>query len=186
MEKYIDILTALLTFIAVAVPGILKALKKIERTWIQTLFLSIVAGLMVFGLIKVFDMIFKPSPPQITILQPSGGSAMDCTSITQDGYCIYPVTGKVSAILEPNHKIYVIIKERGGNEWWVSGGAVQQQDIVNNTWEQPWASFGKRDSPVKSYLVCALITTEQYGPTQKFQSIPSNVIASTTISVTRN
>ena len=166
--------------------------KKVLRGYRGWVVGRIVGALVLVGIGLVFPGCRadqeSPHPPEapITILELGDGNTIECERFTEDGYCLYTVKGTVSYPLESDRKIYIAIKESGGDEWWISGGAIQQQDLVNDAWEQPWASFGHKDSPVKRYHLCAFMTTEQYPPPQKFQNIPSDAIASTTIWITRN
>jgi hypothetical protein len=164
-----------------------SALPRGPRPWLGTLGLSIASGLIVYGLTYSLSRLVVASvfSPHITILQPSQDSIIGCQSTSPDGYCIYKVEGKISRPLRPDHKLYVFIKESGGDEWWVSGGAIQQQAIVDGRWSQPWASFGNQYSPVKDYLVCALVTTDEYKSGQKFGTLPGSIVVSDTVAVHR-
>ena len=171
-----------LASLASLVPILIKLLKRIPLSWLRTFSVSAFCGVAVYGAMILPDF----RKPHITILDPPRGSIVDCQSVSPEGYCMHVVSGTLSRPLRGDQKLYVAIKETGGDEWWISGGATQQQDVTNQLWKQPWASFSGMDSPVKSYSVCAFVTEEQFAPDSKLKVLPNeSIVSSTTILVQR-
>jgi hypothetical protein len=176
LEVAVSSLSSLLT-------AALKALKKIPAPQRKTLGACALCGAAVYVAVVAVPAWRKP---HVTILDPPSGDLVDCRGSSLDGYCRHAVSGTLSRPLQGEQKIYVAIKESGGDEWWISGGAIQQQDVANRQWEQPWASFGSKASPVQSYSVCAFVTEEQFAPDSKLKVLPNeSIVSSMTVSVRR-
>ena len=76
-----------------------------------------------------------------------------------------------------------MLKEKGGSEWWVSGGAV---DVINGKWEQPWVTLGDRNSKAQNYIIKAVVTDKQYSSGDKLMTLEKFLAEDTiSISITR-
>lgn len=145
---------------------------------------TVMAALLLF--ITVHFAWSKPAVPvKIKIHQPSDRTSIECTRTTPGGELVYPVSGTIDGKLPPSSSIYLFIQQEGGDQWWISGQPLRQQNIVNGTWEQKWATFGSTNSPPTDYVVSVVVSSGNYRSGQNFSAIPADVLASDTVRVSR-
>jgi hypothetical protein len=163
----------------------MKNLLKIE---IKTVSITIGAGILLLSLTIAaahYTPAMSTPPVRIHIHQPSDHTSVDCPRSTPGGELVYPVSGTIEGKLPAGSSIYIFIQQEGGDQWWISGQPLQQQSVVNGTWEQKWTTFGSTNSPSTDYVISVVVSTGHYKSGQNFASIPSDVLASDTVRISR-
>ena len=185
---------AIITFVSAIlglVPPLINVLRGKPKPWLNSILQGVLSGTTA-ALVTYFVLAAQPvsqvtaeDRPQIRIeiQDPQNGKTIDCV-FSEDQQCLFTVTGKATG-LATGQRIYIFIKEQGGAQWWVSGGAIEPPELVNGEWHQPRASFGHRDSKVKDYVVAVLVTSQQYTSGQLLAVLPNDVLASSSVAVKR-
>lgn len=185
------------------VPPVVNYMRGKPKPWLTSVLQGIAAG-AIAGVVTYFIVGRAPDsavsddraagapavqlasePPRLSvrIQDPQDGQLIECTFNTER-QCGRTVSGTASG-LAAGQRIYTLIKEQGGGQWWVSGGAIEPLELVKGEWRQPRASFGHRDSPVKDYIVAAIVTTQHYESGQLLAVLPDGILGSDSVTVKR-
>ena len=157
------------------------------RAWFPHLMASLLAAGILLAIEPILDHLNPPLPQvQIQIVDPTSDTSIPRANMKRntDGYLLYTVKGKITGTLPQDWHIYVLIQESGGDVWWVAGGALQRQHLTaGGVWGQPYATFGRPDSAIDRFLICAIVTRENYKSGDHLPALPGDAIESDTVSV---
>ena len=151
-------------------------------SWKRKLIGSSLVGVIVF-VIGLF-IISIISPVHLEITQPLPNTIVNCDNYTQDGECAISVRVRIEGKIKESEVIRVLAKESGGEEWWVTGGAVDAPEAIDE-FSIEHVTIGSPEDKSKKYKLMAIVTEEDLETGDTVAQIPKHSVTSKHVSVTR-
>jgi len=122
-----------------------------------------------------------PSPQMLTVTRPTSNDQVRCEYVTTDGQCAITVDVSITGVIPESATVRVLVREEGGDAWWVSGGACLPGP--DNTCTIGYVTLGGADGPDQEYELVVIVAEQTLEPGSLQTSLPSHIARSPSVHI---